>query len=96
MRGDVYQYDDGDGTSEAPDELVIDGDPAEVGVTVSLWVQAHCQTCSQQGGKQHLVIHGLLFTFYEGFIFVYARLDCEPGSSWPGPYQYLISNKYIK
>lgn len=48
----VYQDDDGDGTSEAPDEFVIDGDPAEVGVPVSLWVQAHCQACSQEGGKE--------------------------------------------
>lgn len=54
---DGYQYDYGDGTSEAPDEFVIDGDPAEVGVPVPLWVQAHGQTCSQQGGKQH---HGLV------------------------------------
>lgn len=50
--GDSYKYDDGDGTSEAPDEFVVDGDPAEVGVPVSLRVQAHCQTCSQQGAKQ--------------------------------------------
>lgn len=48
----VYQYDDGDGTSEAPDEFVIDGDPAEVGVAVSLWVQAHCQACSQERGEE--------------------------------------------
>lgn len=52
LRGDGYQYDDGDGASEAPDEFVIDGDPAEVGVPVSLRVQAHCQTCGPQGGKR--------------------------------------------
>lgn len=48
MVGLVYQDDDGDGTGEAPDELVVDGDPAEVGVPVPLGVQAHCQACSRE------------------------------------------------
>lgn len=40
-----YQYDDGYRTGKAPDEFVIDGDPTEVWVPVSLWVQAHSQAC---------------------------------------------------
>lgn len=46
-----YQDDDGDGTSEAPDEFVVDGDPAEVWVSVALWVQAHGQTCREETGQ---------------------------------------------
>ena len=39
-----YQDDDGDGSGEAPQQLVIDGDPAEVWVSITLGVQPHCQT----------------------------------------------------
>lgn len=45
---DSYQYDDGYRASEAPDEFVIDRDPTEVWVPVTLWVQAHCQACSKR------------------------------------------------
>ncbi len=49
---DGYQYDDGYGTSKAPDEFVINGDPTEVWVPITLWVQAHCQACSKETDSQ--------------------------------------------
>lgn len=47
-----YQYDNGYGTSKAPQEFVIDGDPTEVWVPITLWVQAHCQTCDEERERQ--------------------------------------------
>lgn len=49
---DSYQYDDGNWTSKAPDEFVIDGDPAEIWVPITLWVQAHRQACSKETNSQ--------------------------------------------
>lgn len=40
-----YQNDDGDGSGEAPDEFIVDGDPTEVRVPVAFRVQPHGQTC---------------------------------------------------
>lgn len=47
-----YQYDNGNGTSKAPQQFVIDGDPTEVWVPITLWVQAHCQACDGDGDSQ--------------------------------------------
>lgn len=47
-----YQYDNGYGTSKAPQEFVIDGDPTEVWVPVTFWVQAHCQACDEERDSQ--------------------------------------------
>lgn len=38
---DSYQNDNGNRTSKAPDEFVIDGDPTKVWVPITFWVQAH-------------------------------------------------------
>lgn len=51
-QGYTYQYDDGYRTSKAPDEFVIDGDPTEVWVPITLWVQAHRQACSKETDGQ--------------------------------------------
>lgn len=47
-----YQYDNGYGTSKAPQEFVIDGDPTEVWVPITFWVQAHCQACDEERDSQ--------------------------------------------
>lgn len=47
-----YQYDNGNGTSKAPQQFVIDGDPTEVWVPITLWVQAHCQACDGDADSQ--------------------------------------------
>lgn len=49
---DSYQYDNGYRTGKAPDEFVIDGDPTEVWVPITLWVQAHCQACREETASQ--------------------------------------------
>lgn len=36
----VYHNDDGDGARKAPDQLIMDGNPAEVRVPIALRVQA--------------------------------------------------------
>lgn len=53
---DSYQYDDGYRASEAPDEFVIDRDPTEVWVPITLWVQAHCQACSERQIRSDVTI----------------------------------------
>lgn len=50
--GSYYQYDYGNGTSKAPQQFVIDGDPTEVWIPITLWVQAHCQSCDEDGDSQ--------------------------------------------
>lgn len=40
----TYQDDHKDGSCKAPDERVVDGEPAEVRVPVTLRVKADCQT----------------------------------------------------
>lgn len=49
---DYYQDDNGYGTSKAPQEFVIDGDPTEVWVPITLWVEAHCQACEEERDSQ--------------------------------------------
>lgn len=49
---DYYQDDNGYGTSKAPQEFVIDGDPTEVWVPITLWVEAHRQACEEERDSQ--------------------------------------------
>lgn len=69
-----YQYDNGYRTSEAPDEFVIDGDPTEVWVPVTLWIQAHRQAFSKEADSQ---IRQKSYSIFPQFITKQAR---ETGS----------------
>lgn len=51
---DSYQNDNGNRTSKAPDEFVIDGDPTKVWVSITLGVQAHRQACSRETTESDL------------------------------------------
>lgn len=46
----TYQDDYKDGSCEAPDECVMDGEPAEVWVSITLRVKTYCQTYAHTKG----------------------------------------------
>lgn len=47
----THHYDKYDWASKTPDERFMDGDPAEVGVPVSLRVQTNSKAFGQRKGK---------------------------------------------
>lgn len=70
MRG-VYHNDDSNGACKAPDQLIVDRNPAEIWVPIALWVQANCQSCGERKERSvpqhsHLGDIGVTLHFHYG------------------------------
>lgn len=48
-RTGFYHNDDSNGACKAPDQLIMNGNPAEIGVPVALRIQANGQPCRRKG-----------------------------------------------